>query len=72
MTIGSVKPKMAQSIGVFLCEQCASVHIGFWRNGKMYAEAIPDNIEAVAAELNAAIEESRRRQRGLPAPAIKH
>jgi len=59
-------PKLAQSISFFLCEHCHSVHIGLWRNGKMYAEAIPTDIDGVAADLAATIEESRRRQRGAP------
>ena len=65
-----MKPKMAQSINFFLCEHCASVHIGFWRNGRMFAEAIPDDIEGVAAALTETIAESRRLR--SPAPASKH
>lgn len=61
-----MKTKMAQSISFFLCEHCASVHIGLWRNGKMFAEAIPTDIDGVAADLNTVIEESHRRQRGAP------
>jgi hypothetical protein len=40
------------------------------RNGKMFAEAIPVDIDAVAESLAETITESRRRQAG--APAQKH
>jgi hypothetical protein len=65
------KVKMAQRIGLFLCEHCASVHIGFWRNGQMFAEATPNDIEAVAADLVATIAESRALQ-GVPTSESKH
>lgn len=57
-----MKPKMAQSIGFFLCPDCASVHIGFWRDGKMFAEAIPNDITAVAEDLDRTILESIERR----------
>lgn len=66
-----MKSQMAQSISIFLCEHCASVHISFERNGRMYAEAIPDDIEALAAELNKTITESRARKLGAP-PHSRH
>ena len=58
-----MKPKKAQSIQFFLCDTCAAVHIGLWRNGQMFAEAIPADIDAVATELQAAIDDSRRRRK---------
>jgi hypothetical protein len=56
------QPTMAHSIDFFLCEDCAAVHIGMWRNGRMFAEAIPLDIEAVAAALAKAIADSRTRK----------
>lgn len=58
--------KKAQVIQVFLCEQCAAVHIGFWRDGRMFAEAIPSDIAAFAADLKEKMDESTRRQRLTP------
>lgn len=55
--------RMAETLTVFLCDHCAAVHIGFWRKGEMFAEAIPDDIEAVARRLEEAVEESRQRRR---------
>lgn len=57
-----MKPKIAQSINFFLCEHCSAVHIGMWRNGRMFAEAIPDDPDSVAAALIEAIAESRLRK----------
>lgn len=54
-----MKVKKAEGLCFFLCENCAAVHIGFWRGGKMFAEAIPDDIDGVAVALNKAIAESR-------------
>ena len=59
---------MAQQISFFLCDHCAAVHIGMYRNGRMFAEAIPEDIEAVAADLRATIAASRER-RAAPSPA---
>lgn len=59
-----MKPKMAQHISFYLCEHCASVHIAFHRNGKIFAEAIPDDIAAVAEDLDRAIVESVERRMG--------
>ncbi len=61
-----MKPRMAQQITVFLCDHCASVHIGMGRNGKMFAEAIPNDAEAVARDLLASIAESKALQAGFP------
>ena len=65
-----MKPKMAQQISFYLCDHCAAVHIAFWRNGKVYAEAIPDDIGAVAEDLDKAIVESVERRLG--ASPAKH
>lgn len=64
------KVKMAQRLSFYLCEHCASVHIAFWRNGEIFAEAIPDDIAAVAEDLDRAIVESVERQMG--ASPAKH
>lgn len=64
--------KMAHSIGFFLCEHCSSVHIGMWRNGEMFAEAIPDNPEMVVAEMQAAIAESNERRGIAPKSVLAH
>lgn len=56
---------MAQQIRVYLCEHCASVHIGLFRNGELFAEAIPNDAEEVLAEMVAAVVESK--ERGAPA-----
>ncbi|TDR34707.1 hypothetical protein [Aquamicrobium defluvii] len=63
-----MKPKMAQQISFYLCDHCAAVHIAFHRNGKIFAEAIPDDIAAVAEDLDRAIVESVERRLG-PSPA---
>lgn len=65
-----MKPKMAQRISFYLCDHCAAVHIAFWRNGKVFAEAIPDDIGAVAEDLDETIVESVERQMG--ASPAKH
>lgn len=54
--------KKAQTIRVFLCDHCAAVHIGLYRNGQMFAEAIPHEIEELAADLASAIAESKARR----------
>ena len=59
-----MKPKLADGIEVFLCEHCSAVHIGMWRGGKMFAEAIPDQPEAFLAELQEKIALSQREQAG--------
>lgn len=64
-------PKMAQKISIFLCEHCAAVHIGMWRDGKMFAEAIPADIATLSLELQAAIVESNQR-RGKSTDTHKH
>lgn len=56
------KVTKAQQVGFFLCEKCSSVHIGMWRNGEMFAEAIPDDIIAVAMALNETIIASAARK----------
>lgn len=61
-----MKVKMAQSINVFMCEHCAAVHIGLYRNGKMFAEAIPLDASAFAKDLAEAIAESEALQAGAP------
>ena len=63
-----MKPKLAQKISFYLCDHCAAVHIAFYRNGKIFAEAIPEDISAVAEELDRAIVESVER-RIFPSPA---
>jgi len=55
----SAKPKMAQIISAYVCEHCSSVHIGLFRNGRLFAEAIPHDPQAFAADLAKAIAESR-------------
>ncbi|MGX9145875.1 hypothetical protein [Mesorhizobium sp. 128a] len=67
-----MKVKMAQSIAIYLCENCASVHIGFYRNGQLFAEAIPNDIETLASELAAQIAESKARQGIRSTPGITH
>lgn len=67
-----MKVKMAQSISIFLCEHCASVHIGFYRNGHLFAEAIPSDIDTLAQELAAQIAESKARQGITNTPVIAH
>lgn len=56
------KVKMAQHMEIYLCEHCAAVHIGFFRDGKLFAEAIPNYPELMLVELQQAIAESQRRQ----------
>lgn len=56
--------KRAQEISIFLCENCSAVHIGLFRNGKMFAEAIPDNAGAVLNELRLKVVESQMRRDG--------
>lgn len=67
-----MKVKMVQSMSFFLCENCSAVHIGLWRNGQMFAEAIPMDPDAVVAELQAAIAESKARQGITSSPVIAH
>lgn len=57
-----MKVRMAETIQVYLCEDCASVHIGMFRKGELFAEAIPFDANALARELLAAIAESEARQ----------
>jgi len=66
--------KMVESISIFLCENCSSVHIGLWRHGRMFAEAIPVDIDTLVDELNAAVAESKARQgiTNTPSTAHKH
>lgn len=59
-----MKVKMAQTIQVYLCDECASVHIGMFRGGKLFAEAIPFDPKAFAADLQIAIAESDALQAG--------
>lgn len=56
-----MKVKMAQEIRFYLCDECASVHIGLFRNGQLYAEAIPVNPDMVLEDLRLTIAESRLR-----------
>lgn len=53
---------MAQQLKIYLCEHCAAVHIGFFRNGEMFAEAIPNDADEVLHEMMIAVAESRQRQ----------
>lgn len=54
--------KRAEEIRIFLCEHCASVHIGLFRGGKLFAEAIPNDPEEVLGEMRLAVVESKVRQ----------
>lgn len=56
-----MKVTMAQQIRIYLCEHCSSVHIGFFRNGELFAEAIPNDAELVLDEMVAAVIVSRER-----------
>lgn len=67
-----MKVKRAETMAFFLCEDCASVHIGLWRNGQMFAEAIPYDAEAVLSDLQATIAESKARQGVASTPVIGH
>lgn len=67
-----MKTKRAETLSFFLCENCSAVHIGMWRNGQMFAEAIPYDADAVLADLQATIAESRARQGITNAPSIGH
>jgi hypothetical protein len=52
------KLTMAQRISVANCECCGGVHVELWRNGKLFAVAIPASVEAataLAADLQAAV-----------------
>lgn len=57
-----MKVKMAETLQFYLCDHCAAVHIGLFRNGKLFAEAIPIDADAVLQDLQATIAESRQRQ----------
>lgn len=61
-----MKIKMAHSINVFLCDTCSAVHIGMWRNGKLFAEAIPFDPKTFASDFNEAIAESEAMQAAIP------
>lgn len=67
-----MKPKMADSINIFMCKHCSAVHIGMWRNGKMFAEAIPMQPDALVTDLVEAVEYSRRLQAGGAPAGHKH
>lgn len=67
-----MKSKMAHMMAVFLCDHCSAVHVGMWRNGEMFAEAIPMDPDAFAADLLATIAESKARSAGGAAPVIAH
>jgi len=54
--------KRAEEISIFLCEHCASVHIGLFRNGKLFAEAIPNEPEEILDEMRLAIVASKVRK----------
>lgn len=60
-----MKVKMAEHIEIYLCEHCAAVHIGMFRNGKLFAEAIPIDAESVLENLKTTIAESERRQSAM-------
>lgn len=61
-----MKIKMADRIQVFLCDEYSAVHIGMFRKGKLFAEAIPFDVKAFAHDLNEAIAESEAHQAGQP------
>ncbi|RUV17885.1 MULTISPECIES: hypothetical protein [unclassified Mesorhizobium] len=67
-----MKVKRAETIAFFLCDECSAVHIGLWRNGQMFAEAIPLDPDAVVADLQATIAESKARQGITNTPVIGH
>lgn len=46
------KVTLAQRIGVANCECCGGVHVELWRNGRVFAVAIPVTAE-VAADFSA-------------------
>ncbi|MDB5522810.1 MAG: hypothetical protein JWM58_573 [Rhizobium sp.] len=58
------KVKMAEQIEFYLCDHCAAVHIGFYRQGKLFAEAIPDDPGLMLKEMTDAITKSKQRQSG--------
>lgn len=66
-----MKKKMAQAISVYLCEHCASIHIGMYRGGELFAEAIPDNPGELLNEMRLALAESQLRQ-GKPVSSGCH
>lgn len=56
------KVKMAQRISVSNCECCGGVHVELWRDGKIFAVAIPSTLEtavSLAADLNNAVDVMR-------------
>lgn len=69
-----MKVKMAQQMQFYLCGDCSAVHVAFYRNGKIFAEAIPNNPEEMLAELAACIEESKalRGAAGVILPKVRH
>lgn len=42
-----MKPKMAHKISAEICSNpnCGCVHIALWRDGKIFAEAVPVTLE---------------------------
>jgi len=65
-----MKVKRAETMAFFLCDNCSAVHIGMWRNGQMFAEAIPYDPDAVLADLQTTIAESKARQGITSTPVI--
>jgi hypothetical protein len=54
--------KRAHHIEIYLCEHCASVHIGLFRDGELFAEAIPNEPALVLDDLTKAVAKSAQRQ----------
>jgi hypothetical protein len=57
------KAKMAHSISVSNCECCGQVHVELWRNGQMFAVAIPNDAataERLAFDIQNAAAEARK------------
>jgi len=67
-----MKVKMADSMSFYLCEHCSAVHIRMWRNGRLIAEAIPDDPDPIVAALQTTIAESKARQGITNTPSIAH
>ena len=62
-----MKPKMAQSISAATCSnpECGCVHINLWRDGKIFAQAVPatlETAEALAKNILEAAAEMRARK----------
>lgn len=68
-----MKPKMAQHINVSTCDdpECGCVHVNLWRDGKIFAQAVPaalETAEALAKKILEAAAELRARKGKLHVP----